>query len=133
MQDKSTMMGSTAGYAAVFIAGLAIGTLATGGLLLYMAPSSSKKMRQEVTKKTKEMRDQAYDRADDLKGNANDWLSRGRLQGKKLARRARVLSEDAKDTMQDMQKRGQRQAKRQSKTARGFVGAGRRIIDRVLG
>ncbi len=133
MQDKSTTMGSTAGYAAVFIAGLAIGTLATGGLLLYMAPSSSKKMRQEVMTNTKSMRDQAYDRADDLKDNADDWLSRGRSQSKRLARQAQGMREDAMDRMQDLQKRGQRQAKRQSKTARGFVGAGRRFIDRVLG
>jgi gas vesicle protein len=132
MQDKSTMS-STAGYAAVFIAGLAIGTLATGGLLLYMAPTSSKKMRQEVVKNTKGMRDQAYDRADDLKDSANDWLSRGRSQGKKLARQARGMREDVVDNMQDWQKQGQRQLKRQSKTAHGFVGAGRRFIDRVLG
>lgn len=133
MQDKSTIMSSTAGYAAVFIAGLAIGTLATGGLLLYMAPSSSKRMRQEVMKNTKGMRDQAYDRADDLKDSANDWLSRGRSQGKRLSRQARDMREDVMDSMEDMQKRGQRQLKRQSKTAHGFVGAGRRFIDRVLG
>jgi gas vesicle protein len=133
MQDRSTMMGSTAGYAAVFIAGLAIGTLATGGLLLYMAPTSSKKMRQEATKRARELRDQAYDRADDLKENANDWLSRGRSQGKRWARQTRGMREEAIDSMQDLQKRGERQFKRQSKTAHGVVGAGRRIIDRVLG
>ncbi len=129
-QDTSTMMGSTAGYAAVFVAGLAIGTLATGGLLLYMAPASSRKM--QVTKKAKGLRDQAYDRVDDLKGNANGWLSRGRSESSKMARQARGMRKDAMDRIQDLG-RGQRGSKHQSKTARGFVGAGRRIVDRMLG
>lgn len=124
---------STAGYAALFIAGLAIGTLATGGLLMYMAPSSSKKMRREITRKGLDMRDQAYDRMDDIKDNANDLLSRSRSQSKRLAKQAKGMRDDAMDTMGYWQKRGQRQAKQQSKNARGFVGAGRRFIDRMFG
>ncbi len=133
MEERGTPFDSTAGYAAAFIAGLVIGTLATGGLLMYMAPASSKKVREEVTHRSKKLRDQAYDRADDLRENANDWMSFGRSKGKRWARQARDIREDAKDTLEELQKRGRRQAKQQSKSARGFVGAGRRIIDRVLG
>ncbi len=99
---------STAGYAVFFIAGLAIGTLATGGLLMYMAPSSSKKMRREITRKGMGLRDEAYDRMDDIKDNANELMSRSRSQSKKLAKQAKAMRDDAMDTMGAWQKRVQR-------------------------
>ncbi len=133
MNERNNSSGSTAGYAALFIAGLAIGTLATGGLLMYMAPSSSKKMRREITRKGIDFRDQAYDRVDDIKDNANELLSRGRAQSKRLAKQAKGMRNDAMDTMSVWQKRGQRQARQQGKTPRGFVGGGRRLVNRVFG
>ncbi len=133
MYERGGTSGSTVGYAAFFIAGLAIGTLATGGLLMYMAPSSGKRMRRELTKKGMDLRDQASDRVDDIKDNANDWLARGRSQSKRLAKQAKGMRKDVKETVGDWQRFGRRQADRQAKASRGFVGAGRRLVNRVFG
>jgi gas vesicle protein len=84
-------------HAVIFGAGVAIGAMIGAGAALLFAPQSGEETREIISERARGVRGRIGERIDDVRGDLNWYLRRGRRKFRRGAERGRWAGEDIAD------------------------------------